>query len=74
LFKSLLELIDFSINQENKMNWLKDILKKWKLHITVVGGVVVVATAYGTCNYELPVTTDLDEATETDAVAPSSAE
>lgn len=44
------------------MEWLKDLLKKWKVHITVVGGVIVVATAYGTCNYELPI----DDGTQTE--------
>ena len=56
------------------MNWLKDILKKWKVHITVVGGVVVVATAYGTCNYELPVVVGIDDAAETDLVEPVKSE
>jgi len=56
------------------MEWLKDLLKKWKVHITVVGGVVVIATAYGTCNYELPVSTTLDEATETELATPTETE
>ena len=56
------------------MEWLKNLLKKWKVHITVVGGVVVIATAYGTCNYELPTSTALDEVTETELVAPAEAE
>tara|TARA_R110000824_G_scaffold159417_3_gene333781 strand:+ start:3027 stop:3209 length:183 start_codon:yes stop_codon:yes gene_type:complete len=59
---------------EMKMNWLKDILKKWKVHITVVGGVVVVATVYGTCNYELPVVVGIDDAAETDLVEPVKSE
>ena len=56
------------------MEWLKNLLKKWKVHITVVGGVVVIATAYGTCNYELPVSTAADEAVETDRVTPEETE
>ena len=32
------------------MQWLKDLWTKWKIHITVVGGALVVATAYGTCS------------------------
>jgi hypothetical protein len=60
--------------KEIKMEWLKGLLKKWKVHITVVGGVVVIATAYGTCNYELPASTALDEAAETELVAPTETE
>jgi len=43
------------------MSWLKDLLKKWKVQVTVVGGVLVVATMYGTCNYELPMQAVEDE-------------
>jgi len=32
------------------MQWLKDLWSKWKVHITVVGGAVVIATAYGQCS------------------------
>ena len=56
------------------MEWLKDLLKKWKVHITVVGGVVVIATAYGTCNYELPASVTLDDDAETELVAPAETE
>ena len=42
------------------MNWLKDLLKRWKVQVTVVGGVLVVATMYGTCNYELPMQEDAE--------------
>ena len=34
------------------MEWLKDLLKKWKVQVSVAGGVVIIATAWGTCNYE----------------------
>ena len=56
------------------MEWLKDLLKKWKIHITVVGGVVVIATAYGTCNYELPISNTLDDNTETELAKPAETE
>jgi hypothetical protein len=36
------------------LDTLKDLWSKWKVHITVAGGVVAVATAYGTCTYEPP--------------------
>ena len=34
------------------LDWLKSVWAKWKIHITVVGGAVVIATAYGNCTYE----------------------
>jgi hypothetical protein len=34
------------------LEWLKSVWAKWKIHITVVGGALVIATAYGTCTYE----------------------
>ena len=50
------------------MKKLKELLSKWKVHISVVGGAIVIATAYGQCTVE----PDLDvleesavEATET---------
>ena len=46
------------------MNWLKDILNRWKVQISVVGGVVVIATAWGTCNYEAPASGDAVEVPE----------
>ena len=36
------------------MSWLKDLLAKWKVTVAVVGGCLVIATAYGTCTYEPP--------------------
>ena len=32
------------------MQWLKDLWSKWKVHITVVGGAVVIVTAYRQCS------------------------
>ena len=37
------------------MQKLKDLLKKWKVEVSLVGGALVVATAYGSCVYEPPV-------------------
>ena len=57
------------------MKKLKELLSKWKVHISVVGGALVIATAYGQCTVE----PDLDvleesaeEATETSATTPAS--
>ncbi|MAG27604.1 hypothetical protein CMI47_18885 [Candidatus Pacearchaeota archaeon] len=43
------------------MNSLKELLKKWKVEVTLVGGALVVATAYGRCVYE-PVVESSDDA------------
>ena len=40
---------------------LKDLWSRWKVQVSVVGGVLVVATAYGTCSYDPPA---LEDATE----------
>jgi len=34
------------------MQWMKDLWSKWKVHVTVVGGALVIATAYATCTVE----------------------
>jgi len=34
------------------LDTLKGLWSKWKVQVTVVGGALVVATAYGTCVYE----------------------
>jgi len=34
------------------MQLIKDLWSKWKVHITIVGGAVVVATAYATCTIQ----------------------
>ena len=33
------------------LNWLKSVWAKWKIHITVVGGAVIVATTFGDCSF-----------------------
>jgi hypothetical protein len=34
------------------LEWLKSTWSRWKVHVSVVGGALVVATAYGTCTAE----------------------
>ena len=34
------------------LEWLKASWAKWKVSISVVGGVLVIATAYGTCSVD----------------------
>ena len=36
------------------MEWLKSLWARWSVHLSVAGGVLVIATAYGTCTYEPP--------------------
>ncbi len=56
------------------MEWLKSVWARWKVQVSVIGGVLVVATAYGTCSYEPPVAevsefTPATETTETTTTA-----
>jgi hypothetical protein len=44
------------------LEWLKAAWAKWRIHITVVGGALVIATAYGTCTYE-PATDEVSSTT-----------
>ena len=34
------------------LDWLKSAWARWKVQVSVVGGVLVVASAYGTCSYD----------------------
>ena len=34
------------------LDWLKAAWASWRVRVTMVGGAVVVATAYGTCSYD----------------------
>jgi hypothetical protein len=44
---------------------IKSLWSKWKVQVSVVGGVLIVATAYGTCTYEAPaVESDVEPAVE----------
>ena len=33
---------------------LKDLWSKWKIQVSVVGGILVIGSVYGTCSYEPP--------------------
>ena len=33
------------------LEWLKSVWANWRVQVTMVGGAIVVATAYGTCSY-----------------------
>lgn len=46
------------------MEWLKSLWARWKVQVSVVGGVLVIATAYGTCSVE-PATVSDNGETET---------
>ena len=39
---------------------LKSLWARWKVQVSVVGGVLVVATAYGTCSYEPPTVSEVE--------------
>jgi hypothetical protein len=36
------------------MEWLRSLLARWKVQVSVVAGALVIATAYGTCTLEPP--------------------
>ena len=44
------------------LEWLKSAWASWRVRVTMVGGVVVVATAFGTCSF------DPEEVSETTVV------
>ena len=45
------------------MDWLKSQWSSWKVRVTFVGGALVIATAYGTCEVDpAAVSTDTTEA------------
>ena len=43
------------------MEWLKSVWARWKVQVSVVGGVLVIATAYGTCSVEPPAAEEAPE-------------
>ena len=45
------------------MEWLKSLWDRWKVQVSVAGGVLIIATAYGTCSVD-PVTVSDNGATE----------
>jgi hypothetical protein len=36
------------------MEWLRSLLARWKVQVSVVAGALVIATAYGSCTVEPP--------------------
>jgi len=46
------------------MEWLKSLWTRWKVQVSVVGGVLVVATAYGTCSVDPATVSDNTTNTE----------
>ena len=34
------------------LEWLKSAWARWRVQVSVVGGVVVIATAFGTCSFD----------------------
>ena len=55
---------------------VKSLWAQWKVQISVVGGVLVVATAYGSCTFEPPVAEEpaVEEAAATDDATPAAVE
>ena len=47
------------------MEWLKSLWTRWKIQVSVVGGVLVIATAYGTCRVDPATVSDNTINTET---------
>jgi len=56
---------------------LKDLWSRWKVHVTVVGGVLVIGSIYGTCSYEPPTVSEAEvvpaESTKTNTTVEASA-
>ena len=46
------------------MQTIKDFLSKYKIHVAVVGGALVIGTAYATCTVEPVLSEPADEAVE----------
>jgi hypothetical protein len=51
---------------------LKNFLSKYKVHVAVVGGVLVVATTFGTCSFEPSSTSDNAVSTSVEVMPVSS--
>ena len=47
------------------MEWLKSQLASWKVRVALVGGALVVATAYGTCSFDPGAVSDAGTTTDT---------
>jgi len=56
---------------------LKDLWSKWKVHVSVVGGILVISSIYGTCSYEPPTVSEAEvapaESTTTNTAVEASA-
>ena len=50
------------------MEWLKSLLARWKVQVSIVAGALVVATAYGTCTLEPPAAEVSENAPAAEAV------
>ena len=55
------------------MDWLKSQWASWKVKVSVVGGVLVVATAYGTCSVD-PAAVSTNTGTPADVTATETVE
>ena len=53
---------------------VKDFLATYKVRVALVGGVVVVATAFGTCSFDPTTTSDEETQVESDAVPAAATE
>jgi len=47
------------------LDWLKSAWARWKVQVSMVGGVIVVATAYGTCSYDPQQVSEAEVSSET---------
>lgn len=65
------------------MEWLRSLLARWKVQVSVVAGALVIATAYGQCTVEppaeevsevTPTVETLEEATTVEVSATTSTE
>ena len=56
------------------LDWIKSVWAKWKVQVSVVGGVLVIATTYGTCSVEPPEAEPAATTEETTALPASSTE
>ena len=65
------------------MEWLRSLLARWKVQVSVVAGALVIATAYGQCTVEppaeevsevTPAVETVEEATTVEVSATTSAE
>ena len=51
------------------LEWLKSAWASWRVRITVVGGTLVVATAYGTCSFDPQEVSEIQVEPETEQVS-----